>query len=140
MILSPLSLESPAVTHWLSHSTALGGVVALLVCLGLTIRLAASYRRRANAWNAKAADLATDLLEEKQKCKEMTHEADYWRGLVKWKQEHTDRDPVPEEMDAMWENIVAQKPQFVAPHPVTFTPLGEIATYSTLDDLTRAKP
>ena len=117
-------------------STALGAVILFVgVCLVRAIVIVLQTAREANA---KAALLATSLLESKQSCKELAHEADYWRGLVKWKDEHTDRSPTQEECDLMWERIVAQKPQFVIPPAATVvvTPLGHLAHYATLDELT----
>jgi hypothetical protein len=105
------------------------------------VHVAAYYAAKAHKANGKAGDLATDLLEEQQKCKEMTYEADYWRGLVAWKESHADRDPTTEELDAMWLDVTTRKPftpwAFTAAAPLQ-TKDGR-ATWSTLASLTATK-
>jgi hypothetical protein len=93
-------------------------------------RVAQDGWRDALALGAKEARVAVEVRDE------LIAEANYWRGLVTWKNEHPDRSPTQEELDLMWDRIVAKQRQYSATPSVVIAFDGQLAHYCTLDELT----
>lgn len=126
---------------WLSSLSEYREVLGVVGSL-IVVSLAWSYRRRWLSSQREVLRLTLVVQEKAMEVAELTHEADYWRGLVKWQQEHRDREPTTEELDAIWQRITEQArytfplnlPIGTLAHPIV-TPNGDKAWASTISDL-----
>jgi hypothetical protein len=92
-------------------------------------------KREAEALSKAQADakIAADVRDE------LIAEANYWRSLVNWQKEHPTRSPTQEELDAMWDRIIAQKPSFSSKPSVVIAFDGQLAHYvESVDALIRS--